>query len=98
MYALFAGKTAAFNMLKDALRAALARFNDVLAQHEVQPLVLLGDSKTMEDLLQKLSVSFGHERFFLHDEGIRKFQELGQYKSGTMIYCCLVFVMLWVVE
>jgi len=46
------------------------------------PLDLLGDSNAMEDLLQKLSQTFGHEQIFLEDEGSRKFQEVAMYEQG----------------
>lgn len=72
-------------MVRDSLKAGLWHFNSLLQRRGLQPLVLLGDSKTMEDLLQKLSDSPGHSRVFITDEGVRKFQELGQYKPGD---CC----------
>jgi len=70
--------------LRSALSAAIRNFNDVATDEKgiSKPLDLMGDSKTMEDLLQKLGQSFGHEKIFLEDEGNRKIQELGMYKQG----------------
>lgn len=78
-----------FKSVVEAVTAALCLFNSNLQQKGIQPVELLGDSKTMEDLLNKLSSSYGHSRMFIADEGIRKFQELGQYKAGkSRSSCC----------
>lgn len=77
-----AGKTVVFSMMTDSVLAAQSLYNKHLQQSGMQPIELLGDSKTMEDLLSRLSSSYGHSRMFITDEGVRKFQELGQYKPG----------------
>ena len=76
---LSAGKTSVFKPVKDAVAAAVTKYNERLQQQGLAPIQLLGDSKTMEDLLSKLSSSYGHARLFIADEGVRVFQQLGQF-------------------
>jgi hypothetical protein len=81
--ACYAGKTSAFKVLRSALCAALKFYNDVAIEKGCQnPLDLLGDSSAMEDLLQKLSQTFGNEQIFLEDEGNRKLQDVAMYEQG----------------
>ena len=56
---LSAGKTSVFKLVKDA--AAVTKYNELLQQQGLAPIQLLGDSRTMEVLLSKLSTSYGSQ-------------------------------------